>query len=878
MRHNPFPHFLPLAMTILLVLWLNVACQNAPTSSPTASEPPTGDVTQPGTVPPTAVSEPTPSPTPLPLPETASFAPQNTTAVAADGSPIQAENGIVVQLETTAVDQATAVTLNQLNIDPAWQAALAQAYTIETPFVTLTTAGLNDSTGRATLRLPAPAPNSRLIAIIDGSYLAVLGVVPQDGYLETAVRIGPASTEEATQIGSLAPGGSLHYVVLSPNSVSQHKPDHTARLAADPHNCGIEVDPYLGVLSICRQNSGGTVQVNYHPRISGMSESLGDQLAEAIATAMTRYEQLGFTAAKLSADSPMRVIVNSATGDPQYRSANGIIYLPVDAAQGMISATDLATVHEMAHWIQDEAYNMAWAYWSGSKTWWLETAAENMVMLHTPAYLPDNLTTYGTISTSDNRLALQQSPYQWPGDFYVHAQLVKVNMCPDTAVCPLSEKTFVEAINTGLYPLDDAGAQAKLTANLDSYANYLLGAPPINGNTAIPLNEPVATGSGYGEYIQISQKSNTLYNITLNGYAPQMQKNSNTQGEGVDIQATLQKDGVYPLLITSGINGRTPGLPVMLATQPGAPFWYRLGDAPPMYHDGGSELLLGPVHTALGIPHLRLVALSKTGEQQFKARLQLVELQGAWLLSPKELISGSITCLTEDGKPDEEMNPAALPMFLTFVGLMGDFKPDNGALGYTWNWNMNRVNEEIAPYIGSALLFNGAAALAADDIRAQLGFEWVKQEGKAPPAWPALALGTILALPVLGAIGHRKRPYLSLLGLTVALLLLVGCVGIGLNFWGHINANLSLTKAEYIGGEGVPIIGGPDDFSNQDAQPVWKLWGTADYEVDFTFAFDATTSDSAGNQVKQSAITHCTGTPRYNVELWIFEDLVLNLE
>jgi hypothetical protein len=863
-----------LAATILLAIWLNVACQNAPTSSPAPSEPPTGDVTQPAAVPPTAIAEPTP----LPLPETAGFAPRNATAVAADGSPVQTETGIVVQLEATAVDQGTAVTLSQLDIDPAWQAALAQRYTIETPFVTLTAAGLNDSTGRATLRLPAPAPNSRLAAMIDGRYLAVSNVVPQDGYLETAVRIGPASTEEAAQTGSLAPGGSLHYVVLSPNSVSRRKPERTARLAADPHNCGIEADPYLGVMSICRQNSGGTVQVNYHPGISSMSNSLGDQLAEAIATAMTRYEQLGFTAAKLSAGSPMRVVVNSTTGDPQYRSANGIIYLPVDTAQGMISATDLATVHEMAHWIQDEAYNMAWAYWSGSKTWWLETAAENMVMLHTPAYLADNLTTYGAISTSDNRLALQQSPYQWPGDFYVHAQLVKVNMCPDTAVCPLSEKTFAEAINTGLYPLDDAGAQAKLTANLDSYANYLLGAPPINGNTAIPLNEPVATGSGYGEYIQISQKSNTLYNITLNGYAPQMQKNSNSQGEGVDIQATLQKDGVYPLLITSGINGRTPGLPVMLAIQPGAPFWYRLGDAPPLYHDGGSELVLGPVHITSGFPHLRLVALSKTGEQQFRARLQLAELQGAWLLIPKELVSGSITCLTEDGKPDEEMNPTALPMFLTFVGLMGEFTPDNGGTGYTWGWNMNNVNEEIAPYIGSALRFNGAAISTADGAQAQLGFEWVKQEGTAPPAWSALALGAILALPVLGVIGHRKRLYAGLPGLAVALLLLTGCVGIGLDLWGHINANLSLTKAEYIGGKGVPVIGGPGDFGNQEAQPVWKLWGTADYETDFTFAFEATTTDSAGNQVKQSSITHCTGTPRYNVELWIFEDVVLDLE
>lgn len=887
------PHLLPLIVIFLLALWLNVACQTASDSlatpavaTPAVATPaappaadPVGDAAQPESEP-TAVPEPTPSPTPIPLPETVSFARQSDTAVAATDSPIQTENGIEVQLGATAVETTTAVTLSQFSIDPAWQAALEQTYTLETPFVALTAAGLNDSTGHALLRLPAAAPNARLVAVIDGRYLAVLDVVPQNGYLETAVRIGPASTEAVAPVGSLTPGGSLHFVVLSPRSASQGKPTGTARLASDPHNCGLEIDLYQGVVGICRQNSAGTVQVNYHPGISGMSDSLGDQLAEAVATAMARYEQLGFTAAKLTAAAPMRIVVNSASGEPKYRSTNGIIYLPVDAAKGMISGADLAAIHEMAHWIQDEEYNMAWAYWSGSKTWWLEVAAENMVMLHTPAYLAENLTTYGTISTADNRLALQQSLYQWPGDFYVQAQLLKVNMCADTAVCPLSEKSFVEAINAGLYPFDGADAQAKISANLDSYANYLLGAPPIYGNTTIPLSGPVATGEGYGEYIQISQKHNTSYNITLSGYPPQMQKNSNRQGEGVDIAATLQKDGVYPLRVMSGKDGRSPGLPVMLAVQPGAPFWYRLGDDPPRYHDGGSELLLGPVHMTLGVPHLRLVALSKTGDQQFKARLQLIDLQGAWLLNPKELVSGSITCLREDGKPDEKVDPTALPTLLTYVSAMGDFKPESSGLSYTWDWNMKRVDDQFAPYAGSVLLFNGAATLAPENVQAQLRFEWVKQETESTYPWQRWALGAGLAVPVLllGAIGSRKRPYLGLGGVMLALLLLAGCVGLGFDLWGTVAANLSLTKAEYIGGEGMPLFDVADDPSAVDVQPVWKLFGTADYDIDFWLESEATTTDSAGNEVTQSNFTHCTGTPRYNVELWIFRDIALNSE
>lgn len=95
---------------------------------------------------------------------------------------------------------------------------------------------------------------------------------------------------------------------------------------------------------------------------------------------------------------------------------------------------------------------------------------------------------------------------------------------------------------------------------------------------------------------------------------------------------------------------------------------------------------------------------------------------------------------------------------------------------------------------------------------------------------------------------------------------------------GTVAANLSLTQAEYLGGKGVPVIGGANAFNVEDTPPVWKLTGTADYDVDFKLEFDVSTTDSAGNEVETSVITHCTGTPRYNVELWIFEDMVVDLE
>ncbi|MBK8935421.1 MAG: hypothetical protein IPM76_24510 [Chloroflexi bacterium] len=77
------------------------------------------------------------------------------------------------------------------DVDPGWRAALEETYSIDSPFVSVTTTGLNDGVGKAILRLPAPNPNSQLVAVIDDVYLAILNVSPQDGYLETAVSPPP---------------------------------------------------------------------------------------------------------------------------------------------------------------------------------------------------------------------------------------------------------------------------------------------------------------------------------------------------------------------------------------------------------------------------------------------------------------------------------------------------------------------------------------------------------------------------------------------------------------------------------------------------------------------------------------------------------------
>lgn len=864
------------SILLLMVFLILSGCQELPAGPapvPTVEEPvakstglpPVSDV-------PTA--EIISTPTPAPLPEL-TFAVQTTTSIQANNEAVTNENGVTVQIAPDALADGVAAELSQWEIDSNWRQALEQSYTIDAPFVSLAVAGENDSQGRAVLRLPTTSPDSRLVLFIDNTYLAMLDVLPQDGFLETAVRLGPSIAGNVEQVGSLTPGGSLQYTVMTPRSTASVKSHLSKPGLVDGRSCGIDLDTNFGRITHCRKSGDGKVQVTFLWGI-GFDDGEGDQLADAMASAMTRFgDELGFTAAKLTSRSPMQVVVETRSGDPRYKSLNGVIYLPVDAAKGMIGGAVHDTLHEMAHWIQDEEYNMAWAYWSGGKTWWLETAAENMVMLHDPAYVPQNLIAYGPITTSDNHLALQQSPYQWGGDFYVHAQLVKLNICDDTAVCPLSEKSFVAAINAGTYPYDDANAQSKLSANLDAYAQYLLGAAPGSGNTALPLGEPVASGDGYGEFIQIRQTNKSDYDIVFPTDSAQLKKGSDSLGETVLVAATLQKDGVYPLNVSSGFNGRNPGLAVKLTIQPGAPFWYRVGKDAPQFHDGSQELVLQPIHLTMGLPGVRLVALGRSGGETFQATLSQIDLQGTWLILPGEPVSDDIVCqdaavVIEDGSitvnASKEL-PLRLP---TLVSALGDFRPDPAGNGLTWEWNKSRIPAEAAPYTQSVLQFSGAALPVVDKIQVQTELEWMRTTSQAPvqPQRPPLLLGLALVLPgVWGWRRGRKRPYTGLLALFLGVFLLAGCFGVGYDLWGTVKTDMQFTELEHLGGETIPTVG---IESMPETPPLWKLRGTAVYDVSFNFA--------GTEEGQDAAVATCTGTATYNVEALIYKDIIVDLE
>jgi hypothetical protein len=156
-------------------------------------------------------------------------------------------------------------TLNQCGIDPSWRQAIEQRYVIETPFVNLSASGVNDGQGRAMLRLAAATADSRLVVVIDNTYISLLDVIPQDGYLETSVRLGPSEAGSAEHVGSLSPGGSMRFSVLTPNTTaSASSKSHLSKAAfQDPGSCGIDLDTYFAGINHCRRSADGSVKVNF---------------------------------------------------------------------------------------------------------------------------------------------------------------------------------------------------------------------------------------------------------------------------------------------------------------------------------------------------------------------------------------------------------------------------------------------------------------------------------------------------------------------------------------------------------------------------------------------------------------------------------------
>jgi hypothetical protein len=481
----------------------------------------------------------------------------------------------------------------------------------------------------------------------------------------------------------------------------------------------------------------------------------------------------------------------------------------------------------------------------------------------------------------------------------VQAQLVKLNMCDDPSVCPLSETTFLKAINEGTYPFDDDAARQKVSANLDDYARYLLGETPMRANVGILGGEAVRTGEGYGEAVQVarSQRFGDFWHHRT-GNEPQMTQDASGALEATAIDAPLDKDGVYPLRVASGYGkGGGAGLPAALRVAPGAPFYYRAGDGEVTFHDGKEELLIQPIHTEMGFPSVRLVALGREGGERFRARVELIDLSGVWIFSGVP-VSNNVTCSEEIADEGVRMGlePDAASVFGVGIAALGsawgDYERDADGRGLTWSAVAERSPEG---FDSAAQAYKGSALVGTDGVQVQLASDFNLGGGeqsrggsrgrtREPWAGPAgLALMGLTPLVVVwsGARAKGRRATLRLILAAVglgALVVLAGCFG--LDMFGSGEGDVTFGELEFVGGEdtatltlGMEALRGGG--LNEGAKPLWVLReGTGTFEVDLTTV--AVTHDEAGNELRSTR--RCSGPVVYDMEAAIFKDVVLVLE
>jgi hypothetical protein len=798
-----------------------------------------------------------------PAPLTMTLTPQEQTIVAPDGQPHTDSHGASLIVPADILEEAAHVELIASSAQGTLADALSRDFTIETPFYAIVAD--NDGRGRASLTLPAATPDSRVAVVIDTTYLAILDTQPVNGVLHVEAAVTPKTLPD-TPVPGTTRDGSIHYVVLRAKSGSAASPAGTGSalgLNLAPRRAyaaeASQTNTYMSCLALFTRSSQ-RCRTDGRVYVMWLGEALletthVDAIIAQTSGIMKAYADKGFTAA--GSNASLWIVVDRSVSAPQYSIRSEVIYLPLDSATSITgdkARRELA--HELFHWIQDEAYAMTAAALSGAKTWWLETTAENGVFLIDNGALEYNLQHYGQTTSMGAMLGFQAAPFTWGRNDearYVHAQLLKVNMCEYSTDCPISEKDMIWAINRGRYPLNNAAAQAKILAHLDDYARYLLGAAPERTNTSIPLHETVRVGDAFGDIIQISRAPKSEFSLSTSSGSPQI-VDKKPEGRPLEyhINAPIEQGGVYPLQVISGqsVQRGYPGWPVMLMIEPGIELLYRQGDEPVKHHDGQDQLILGPIHRTMGYPIVRVVALGRNESNTFKATVRIVDLQGDWVLIPGKTIRNAVVCTPDGGSPTS--NTSGTPdAFLAATGV------------YEWdgpNKLIFRMDPSALPpeYTTVPFELEGSVVIGPDNIqgRQRLAID-------DPAVSDAHPVTMALAFPLIGALvwSSRRRIVLALVLLLLGALL-AGCVGIGIT--GSVETGYKLTKLEYIGKGDV------------QGEPIWRIsGGTATTSVDLTITTQV--ADPFSDKPPEEQVMQCKGQVETEMVIEIYKDGVFTL-
>ena len=716
--------------------------------------------------------------------------------------------------------------------------------------------------------------------IIDDRYLMPVDTQPVDGKLTFYTRMGPDDSQALEPSTSLRFNGSMRFVVITPKKTSRSEIVPVSAQTQKTPGVICTVADETGI-NYCLSNEDKTVKVGWDASLKFTYDE-AYKVAKEAEKWMKVYAgpDIGFTNADLSSYwFAMQIVIEAGSGDPQYSPKVGIIYMPLDFAKSIGSGEGTnSLLHEMGHWIQDEAYKMCWAglktrVGAGSNYWWLEVAAENMVMLAKPDAIQDNMTTYGAITGPNNSLVWQMGINQWPDDFYAQAQLVKVFMCDDAA-CPLSQKTFVAAINNGNYPYGDASALNKIGANLEDFARYLIGARPQKTNTGISL-DAVSAGGTFGEVLQVAKKTGqSLFYLGHQGRKPVINVKSLDGFDSLEFNAPLERNGVYPLTITS--REGYVGMPVMLTVEAGLPLVYRVDGGDVQTHSGDRPLIIGPISANMGYKEVRLAAYSSAAGMNFKASLKIIDLKGAWTMQAVNLDTPTTDVVICDNPPEEGTDNfyLILPMYGNLAMAMGDFMPAGSADKLEWTFLPKRLPPDSK---SGEFSQNYSMEITPEEITIKGMLDIPKEQSAVPSASRTTAGLGGLSLGIFGMVAgvrlSRRWPYrlrklaLPVLALGVLALLLAGCLG----FYGASDVEIKITRLEASNGS-TDAVWNVGSQLVPDTVPIWTIT-----QASGTYTIDSTTITSKDvlSEEKVYEYNHCTGTLIYDLKGGIYPDVTL---
>ncbi len=263
-------------------------------------------------------------PTAVPAPPVMEAKPLASLPVQPNGQPYTDEYGTQIIAPPTVMETGESITVALSAAEGTLAVALQEQAVIETPLYAVTAP--NDSRGRVTLSLPAASPESRIVVLVDDTYLAVLDQEPRDGKLELAVRVAPTGVPDLTSGNGR--GGTIRYFVARPQSAAsdgklwQVLAPPPAFAADDYHLCLQWTSNTL-----CRTN--GQIYVMW-PMTATFKLDQADEVIRQIDAILRSFAQKGFTTAK--SNSSIFVVINPDLSAPAYSPKSSILSLPVDSA------------------------------------------------------------------------------------------------------------------------------------------------------------------------------------------------------------------------------------------------------------------------------------------------------------------------------------------------------------------------------------------------------------------------------------------------------------------------------------------------------------------------------------------------------------------